>query len=239
MVFTKETKKDIVEWDVDNWWNYFDFINHSNIDFKGKRILDIGGRDGGLSLYCALVGGAEIYCTDKRPPSSKAINLHKRYGVSDKIRYEQMDVTDIPDKYTNFFDIVVFKSVIGAVEDLCPPNGGQLMAENIKKALKPGGLLVFSENLKSTKIHQLLRKSNFYSWVYQDRDSIHALFSNMKIIDEKFFGFLGCFCRNEKIRPILSKIDKLISPIIPASWKYIGVYLYKTPMPDKGRDMPK
>ena len=236
MVFTKETKKDIVEWDVDNWWNYIDFINRSNIDFKGKRILDIGGRYGGLSLYSALVGGAEILCTDKLPPSPKAIALHRRYGVSDKIRYEQMDVTAIPDKYNNFFDIVVFKSVIGAVEAYGSAHSGRLMAENIKRVLKPGGVLIFSENLKSTRIHQLLRKSNNFSWVYQDRDSIHALFSNMEIMDEKFFGFLGCFCRNEKIRPILSKMDKLISPIIPASWKYIGAYLYKAPEVENKRD---
>jgi 2-polyprenyl-3-methyl-5-hydroxy-6-metoxy-1,4-benzoquinol methylase len=232
MVFTKDTRKDIVEWDVENWWNFIDFINHSNVDFKGKRILDIGGRNGGLSLYCALVGGAEILCTDKLPPSPKAIVLHHRYGVSDKVRYEQMNVTAIPDKYKNYFDIVVFKSVIGSVEAHGDANSGRLMSENIKKVLKPGGILFFSENLKATKIHQLLRKSNEFTWVYQDRNSIHALFSNMEMMDEKYFGFLGCFCRNAKVRHVLSTMDKLLNRIIPASWKYIGAYHYKKPVAD-------
>ena len=59
MDYTQELKRDIIEWDIVNWWRFIEFIDQSGIGFEGKKILDIGGRNGGLSLYCALRGGTD------------------------------------------------------------------------------------------------------------------------------------------------------------------------------------
>ena len=45
-----ELKKEIIEWDVINWGKFIDFIESANIDFNGKKVLEVGARDGGLSL---------------------------------------------------------------------------------------------------------------------------------------------------------------------------------------------
>ena len=44
---------------------------------------------------------------------SHASPLHKRYGVASRIKYCDINATDIP--FENHFDLVVFKSVLGAV----------------------------------------------------------------------------------------------------------------------------
>lgn len=51
MDYTQELKRDVIEWDIVNWWKFIEFIDQSGIGFEGKKILDIGGRNGGLSLY--------------------------------------------------------------------------------------------------------------------------------------------------------------------------------------------
>ena len=74
MDYTQELKRDIIEWDIVNWWRFIEFIDQSGIEFEGKKILDIGGRNGGLSLYCALRGGTVI-CSDYNGPTPQALTL--------------------------------------------------------------------------------------------------------------------------------------------------------------------
>lgn len=60
-----DTMKDIIEWDIPNWSRAIKKWNKSSgiASVKGKRVLELGGRSGGLSLYFALKG-AEVVCTD-------------------------------------------------------------------------------------------------------------------------------------------------------------------------------
>ena len=104
-------RKDIIEWDVRNWGTVIDFIKENHMDFKGKRVLELGARNGGLGLYYALKG-AKVVCSDLEGPTKDAHELHKRYGVSNSVEYEAIDATDIPDKYKGKFDYITFKSVI-------------------------------------------------------------------------------------------------------------------------------
>ena len=159
MDYTQELKRDIIEWDIVNWWRFIEFIDQSGIGFEGKKILDIGGRNGGLSLYCALRGGTVI-CSDYNGPTPQALTLHRKYHVEKQIQYEEIDATNIPERYNDYFDIVIFKSVIGSVEAHNSKDGGSVMAENIRRVLKPHGVLFFAENMKSTWFHRLFRLTN-------------------------------------------------------------------------------
>ena len=95
MHMNEELRKDIIEWDTVNWGTFIDFIDSLGLDFRQKDILDIGARDGGLSLYFALKGG-NICCSDLNGPSERARELHKRYEVETRVRYEVIDATNIP-----------------------------------------------------------------------------------------------------------------------------------------------
>ena len=91
---TKELIRDIVEWDTKNWWRAIEFwgINEEK-SLKGKKVLDIGGRNGGLSLYWAL-RGADVICSDLNESGfEQAKKLQKKYGVEKRVSYERIDAT--------------------------------------------------------------------------------------------------------------------------------------------------
>lgn len=163
MKTAEELIRDIVEWDVKNWWRAIKYWEKTGQfqNINGKKVLDIGGRSGGLSLYWALKG-AEVVCSDIREDAfEKAHMLHQKYGVHDRIQYQKIDATNIP--YQNAFDIICFKSVLGGVG--CNNNYGKQenMMESIYQALNESGRLCFCENLTASFVHQFARKK-FINW---------------------------------------------------------------------------
>ncbi len=105
---------DIVEWDSVNWAKFLDFINKSGMEFQGKRVLVLGERNGGMSLFFALKGAKDL-CSDLDGPTDQAHALHEKYGVQSKIQYAAIDAIHIPSEYDGQFDVVTFKSVLGGI----------------------------------------------------------------------------------------------------------------------------
>jgi 2-polyprenyl-3-methyl-5-hydroxy-6-metoxy-1,4-benzoquinol methylase len=63
---------DIIGWDIDNWSKFLlfceRFLDHNP---AGKQALEVGAREGGLSLYLALKG-YEVVCSDLEIPGFPA-----------------------------------------------------------------------------------------------------------------------------------------------------------------------
>jgi SAM-dependent methyltransferase len=214
--------KDCIEWDVYNWSKAFRYWEN-HMEFSEKlNCLDIGGRNGGLSLWLALQG-CRVICSDLEGPSEKAFTLHKKWDVDKLIHYEKIDATKIP--YTNQFDIIAFKSVLGGVGSYNNYEAQKTMISQIYLALKPGGYLLYAENLTSSVLHQFLRrKVNHWGerWRYVSVDEIEELMSCFKsnVYDTK--GFLGAFGRSEFQRKLFGKIDTFISDwLFTKEMKYI------------------
>lgn len=72
------------------------------------------------------------------------------------ITYQDIDATQIP--YENEFDIIVFKSIIGGIGRNDNKEIQQLVFNQIYKALKPGGQLLFAENLSASPLHRFFSK---------------------------------------------------------------------------------
>src|SRR5262249_46376472 len=140
----KAQRANFVEWDVYNWSKALDFwLAHTKHDISKCSVLELGARNGGLSLWLALQG-ASIVCSDITFPSPIALKQHQAYAVSHLIEYKSIDATCIP--YENKFDVIVFKSLLGGVgaggrKDLQSKALGE-----IYRALKKGGELFFAEN---------------------------------------------------------------------------------------------
>lgn len=185
--------------------------------------LDLGGKDGGLSLWLALKGN-RVICSDLKSPEDIASKLHSKYEYSGTISYEAIDATNIP--YKEKFDTIVFKSILGGIGSFGKNELKQTVINEIYKALKPGGQLLFAENTEGSLFHKVLRKT-FVSWGnrwnYLTYEEIKPLFSEFSQLDFIMTGFLGTFGRTEKQRKILGKIDKLIEPLIPRSKRYIVI----------------
>lgn len=158
----EELKRDIVEWDVTNWGKVIDFIENNNMDFNEKSILEIGARNGGLSLYYAL-RGANVVCSDLNGPTEQAHILHEKYGVSDRIEYADIDATKIPDRYKEQFDYITFKSVIGGIGSWNDLKAQKSAVASCYECLKPGGRLIFADNMVGSPLHCLARHL-FVKW---------------------------------------------------------------------------
>jgi 2-polyprenyl-3-methyl-5-hydroxy-6-metoxy-1,4-benzoquinol methylase len=79
---------------------------------RAARVPRLGARRGGLSLWMAAKGH-HVTCSDIESPRETARPLHDKYGVTGRIRYEALNAAELP--YRDRFDLIVFKSVLGAV----------------------------------------------------------------------------------------------------------------------------
>lgn len=223
MKFSTEELNSILQWDVISWSKALHFWQ-SNVEFpKIAKALELGGREGGLSLWLAL-NDKQVICSDLSNTHQTATPLHQKFGVVDFIHYQDIDASKIP--YENHFDLIVFKSIIGGIGRNNNIEIQQQVFRQIHKALKPGGMLLFAENLTASPIHKLLRKRFVQwgdSWRYISLDELKSFLQFFSSFQIKSNGFLATFGRNEAQRKFLAHLDDLIfNHICPENWKYIG-----------------
>ncbi|GHV58162.1 hypothetical protein AGMMS49579_25160 [Spirochaetia bacterium] len=150
--------------------------------------------------------------------------MHKKYKIHELITYQDIDATNIP--YENYFDIIVFKSIIGGIGRNNNIAIQKKTFNEIYKALKPGGKLLFAENLAGSSFHQFLRRKFVKwgkSWRYISLNEYKTFFSSYKNYEVKATGMIALFGRSEWQRNALAIIDRLIlNHICPDNWKYIS-----------------
>lgn len=219
---TQKRTKDIMQWDVKSWSKALSYWESNIVWDKVQNGLELGGREGGLSLWLALKGKT-VVCSDLKNVKETAQQLHLQYNITSHITYQDIDATDIP--YENYFDIIVFKSIIGGIGRNDNYGIQQKVFNEIYKALKPGGKLLFAENLKASSFHQRVRKRFVNwgsSWRYVSINEMRKFLKDFSNCEIKTTGILGTFGRNESQRNLLSSMDKLIlNKICPENWKYI------------------
>jgi ubiquinone/menaquinone biosynthesis C-methylase UbiE len=216
---SKKELADIIQWDIKNWSKCLAFWDKNASLGPSKKVLALGEREGGMSLYFALKGH-EVICSDYNPLPDTTKVMHAEYGVAKKITYQRIDMKAI-DLEDESVDVVVFKSVIGALGN--KPDQEKALQE-IYRVLKPGGVFLFAENLEGSRLHQYLRKK-FVSWgerwqyvTFADMTNWNASYTSIKT---KPIGVLGLFGRSEKQRKFLAGFDAVLTPITPKKWRYI------------------
>jgi SAM-dependent methyltransferase len=225
---TKELLKDIIEWDTVNWSQVLRFWEDKYpIKNKNYSCLELGARRGGLSLWLAL-NGNRVVCSDYNLPVDQAKPIHDKYECSDKVVYASIDATEIGLK--NEFDVVAFKSILGGIESEKYENIKQRVIDEIYDSLKPGGVLLFAENMTSSFIHRFMRKYFVKwgsRWNYLKYKDIEVLLNRFSSIEFITLGFFAAFGRTEGQRRFLGKIDKVFKLFIPKSKRYIVIGIAK------------
>lgn len=214
--------KDIIQWDVKNWSRVLDYWE-KEVDWqKIHTCLELGAREGGLTLWLTLKD-KKVVCSDLKNIKMTASKLHEKYKVTSKIEYRDMDATHIP--YENHFDLIIFKSVIGGIGREDNKEIQKQVFLQIHKALKPGGKLLFAENLTASPLHRFFRKKfNKWGsyWRYLSIPEIKEFLSGYSSFRYETTGFSSAFGRNENQRSLLSWFDKIIfNHLLPQRWKYI------------------
>ena len=222
LIMSNTNLTDIIQWDVVTWSEAIEFWD-KHVDWsKINHCLELGGRQGGLSLWLALKG-KQVVCSDLENVMNTAQPLHNKYKIKDKITYQNIDATAIP--YEQHFDIIIFKSIIGGIAKIGGIDMQKKVFKEIYKALKPEGMLLFAENLVASPMHQFARKKfNKWGdyWRYLTIDETRSFLSNYKKLSYDTCGFSAAFGRNEKQRNVLAKIDQsLLNYLTPASYKYV------------------
>ncbi len=210
---------DIIQWDVKNWGKAIPFWQPYLKNLENGKAAAFGEREGGLSLWLAL-NGCYVECSDYNSLDETPLELHVKHSVSKSINYSKQDITStlFPD---NYFDVVMFKSVIGTLNN---KERQQKALDEMHRILKPGGYLLFAENLEATRLHQYARNkfTNWgHRWRYLKWNEMNAMLSKFSKNKKKSTGFFATFGRSEGQRKFLSRIDWLINPVIPKSWKYV------------------
>ena len=213
-----ELISDVIQWDISNWSKALPFWNEYLNKSKTKTAAAFGEREGGLSLWLAKKGFS-VECSDFREIKN-AKKLHEKHCVTDEINYSKQDITNI--KFTdNSFDIVIFKSVIGALGSI---DSQKIAINELYRVLKPGGYLLFAENLKGSILHHLLRKKfNKWSsnWSYPKLNDFNDLLKKFSHTDLETYGVISLFGRSENQRNNLALIDSIITKLTPKKWRYI------------------
>jgi SAM-dependent methyltransferase len=223
---------DIIGWDVGNWskclsyWQpWFSAINKST-----ARVLVLGERNGGISLWFALQG-FNVLCTDYVPLSENVRRLHMRWQVQERINYASADVFRLVYK-DNYFDIVACKSVIGGLlldyKDASTRTleNQKLAVEEIRRVIKPAGIFLGAENLTGTSVHMALRKIRLkgrLGWRYLQISEIEWLFKNYSACEQKPYGCIGTYWpRSSGLNVVSEAMDRCFSKVLPGNWLYIS-----------------
>ena len=204
MLYSEEKLREYLKWDIATWQRalyHWDAVLERHLEagasarVGGLTALEVGARDGGLTLWLCEKGiGAEVVCSDLPGPTEHAYELHRRYGVSPQVEYRILDACDldVPDES---FDVVMLKSVLGGIGEA----GGyaaieQAMSE-LWRVLRPDGLLLFAENQLGSQLHQLGRRAarNWGGrWYYLSLTELDGLLSRYATSQVKTYGYFSC-----------------------------------------------
>jgi SAM-dependent methyltransferase len=214
--------QEVFEWDVRTWSVAYHLWEPHLRALQTAKGLELGGRRGGLSLMLAL-HGIQATCSDLHNPENIARPLHKKHAVTHLVDYAAINALEIPD--AGQWDVIVFKSMVGALGRVNGEKSQKEVFEQIYRALKPGGILLYAENLAGSKLHRVLRKAFVpwgKNWRYPTLLELQNWQHPFELMECRTTGFLSAFGRSEKQRCVLARLDALILPLCPSSWRYVA-----------------
>ncbi len=225
----KPTLQDYLQWDIFAWSKALLLWEKilKNENRESQLALEIGSKNGGLSLYLANEFNFNVICSDITEPTAYAVKLHKKFNANKKIEYKVTNALTI-NFDDNIFDVVIFKSVLGSIGKNDNYEKQREAINEMHRVLKTGGILLFAENGKASFFHNIFRKI-FRKWAsywrYISMDEMSHLLENFKSQEIKTTGFISAFLTNTKIKKAAYRIDNFLEKLITEKFRYV-IYGY-------------
>lgn len=225
----KQLQHDIIEWDVPNW-SHLIKLWQPVLDTlpRDSKVLAIGERNGGISLWLALQG-FHVLCTDRQGPTQQARDLHKRYGVEDKIAYSNFDLVNTEDFGTTY-DVIIMKSVLGGVKEQYDNAASrsdatrQKAIDNAYRLLNKNGLFFSADNLKGNICLQLIKrlKNKQSGWHYFSISELQDLFKQFSSVSIQGFGVIPSNFSVSVLNNAAYIINSSLRQLLPQNSGYIA-----------------
>jgi SAM-dependent methyltransferase len=218
-----------IEWDVPTWRRAFLHWEKAIAELVPKPVngLELGGKRGGGSLFLAHRFGIPMVCTDLGGVHEDAEPIHTRYNVRELMTYADVDATKIPYDDQSF-DVVVFKSILGGIAGAINVEAIATSISEMHRVLRPGGVLLFAENLSATPAHKFVREKvrpwgTFWHYLEFNELSGHLnrTFSSVEF-DTTGFGAVAIPEKWPAVRNTVAKIDGLLDNVLPKSFRYLA-----------------
>lgn len=218
-----------IRWDIPTWKRAFTHWEKTIAAMQPPptQALELGATEGGASLFLAGRFGMNMVCSDLGGVSPAADPLHTRFGVRDFMTYADVDATNIAFADESF-DVVVFKSILGSIGGALGPAAIATAVQEMRRVLRPGGVLLFAENLAATRAHRFVRqrvRSWGSFWHYMDLSELKGhLDVNFGSVSLNTTGF-GCVAvpeRFPRVRGAMAEVDGLLDRVLPERFRYLA-----------------
>lgn len=214
---------DILSWDVRSWSTAVTYWDE-HVDWQRVHTcLEVGAGDGGLSLWLSRKG-KQVTCSDLSGVEARARPHHEAHGLAKQITYRDLDATNLG--FEDTFDLVVFKSILGGIGRHGGAAAQRRAIAEMYKALRPGGVLLFAENLVGSPIHTFLRRRFVRwgaTWRYVTTTELAQFLQSFSGVELLTTGVMAALGRSERQRELLARIDRAgLNTVVPARWRYIA-----------------
>ncbi len=209
-----------LEWDTSSWARCLSFWQQqSRRGLGGARVMEVGARNGGLSLWASHQGAREVFCTDLHGPTDDALEVLGGAGCEVRTgRFDLLDPTPV-----GTFDIVIVKSVLGGVGKSADHADQRRAIATLAGLLEADGEVWVAENVAASRLHRLGRRVNDWQhWSYLERNELEQLFERQ--FGQCSFlssGLVATFGRTEGQRRLLARLDRVGEGFVPSDWRYL------------------
>lgn len=156
-----------------NWASYLAYL-FDDVDFTGKRVLDIGGGEGVISFYAGAAGAADVICLEPEAAGSRDdmnrifadLRDSLDFGIVNQVRgtFQEFDPAD-----RKFGVVILHNSINHLEEDACTrilkdPAARDLYIAQFKRLYEmsaPGAQIVITDCARSNFFGLLGRRSPF------------------------------------------------------------------------------
>lgn len=219
MSYSREKLKLYLQWDELAWGKCLGLFKKIVTEKGISSGLEIAANKGGISLFFASELGINMLCTDLDNPEERFNTVYKNLSTSN-IKFAAINGLDMK-LADNSIEMLVFKSFLGGMRTF---ENQQKAMNEIYRVLKPGGVLLFAENLGGSKLHRFFRRMLVpwgTSWRYITIGELEELIAPFGEKQIETFGFFSAFGKINFLKKLFYMFDQSTNSVLPNSMKYI------------------